>query len=458
MSNIYKLQRYVNGSWVDVQLGQMNSVPVTQDTEATPALLSDESEDTTTATATTNTGTTLEQYLTLSQIQDQFVSTAVVRGNPTLQTVEQGRATAIGMSSIAFGDAATTGTGAVAFGPYYTGSLSSASVPGYWHTEDGAEEAFYMKIDDLDDKVGSIISDLEKLIIRATVENTTYYLVIIQVTPYDSDSYKFSFSTAIGDWIRFRTIISGLTISSGSELLNAQFTFIEDVARGTNSFITGQFNIALGNNSNALGQGLKTTTHNQTIVGKYNKDSDALFVVGGGESYSRKNALEVGPNIFKFSGPSDQVYLKNQNTHLSDWTELTTPLPDRWRTTKQAYIVLQHSYDNWSGSVDNGSYKQCKHAWITKPSTSSSGFDLSIIDWTIIDTWKHDYIQTEISGDSYYFFLLDETNSISDMSLWKIVFDHKRNCVYPLSYKHSKKRWEVGLPFGTVLLTIYYLN
>lgn len=161
-----------------------------------------------------------------------------------------------------------------------------------------------MKVDDLDDKVGSTISDLEKLIIRATVENTTYYLVITQVEPYGSDSYQFSFSSTQGDWRQFSTIISGLLVSSDSDLLNAQFTFIENVAHGNNSFITGQSNITLAGNSNALGQGLKTTTSNQTVVGQYNADSNAFFVVGGGQyTNKRKNILEAYDNAVKIYQP-----------------------------------------------------------------------------------------------------------------------------------------------------------
>jgi Ca2+-binding RTX toxin-like protein len=84
-------------------------------------------------------------------------------------------------------------------------------------------------------------------------------------------------------------MIDGLLAEADSELLTAQFTFINSLARGNNSFITGTGNVTLQDNSNALGQGLRATTRNQTVVGQYNADSDALFVVGCGQYNSTKN-------------------------------------------------------------------------------------------------------------------------------------------------------------------------
>jgi hypothetical protein len=177
----------------------MNNIPVTRAEEATPALLADEPE-TVTPVPNNNVGTVLEQYLTLSQVQNEFLSTSVLRGNPTLQTIEQGLATAIGVNSIAFGDAATTGSGAVAFGPHNMSSLDSSAVPGYWHVEDdGTDGIFYMKIGDIASQTGDKISDLEKRAIRAIVDSKTYYLIITQVTRYNNEYYKFSFSSTIGD-------------------------------------------------------------------------------------------------------------------------------------------------------------------------------------------------------------------------------------------------------------------
>lgn len=333
MANVYKLQRYVNGNWVDVQLGQMNNVPVTQTDEATPALLSDEPE-TTTPVPTNNVGTVLEQYLTLSQVQNEFLSTSVLRGNPTLQTIEQGLATAIGINSVAFGDAATTGSGAVAFGPHNISSLDSSAVPGYWHTEDdGTDGIFYMKKGDIASQTGDKISDLEKRAIRAIVDSKTYYLIITQVTPYNNDYYKFSFSSAIGDWAIFHQMIDGLLAEADSELLRAQFTFINSLARGNNSFMTGTGNVTLQDNSNALGQGLRATTRNQTVVGQYNADSDAFFVVGCGQYSSTKNILEAYSNGVRINAPIVKLSYYGRSNPIGDNDEYSLIIPDyeNWR-------------------------------------------------------------------------------------------------------------------------------
>ena len=451
MANVYKLQRYVNGNWVDVQLGQMNNVPVTQADE--PGTETNESENT--------IGTILEQYLTLSQIQNEFLPTSVLNGNPTLQTVTQGLGTAIGANSVAFGNSATVGRGAVAFGSYIASSLSSLSVPGYWHVETNAEGIFYMKIDELDDKVSSTISELEKLIIRAVVENTTYYLVITQVTPYNGDSYKFSFSTTTGDWAVFCRIIDSWLADSTSELLDVQFTFIEDVARGSNSFMTGQFNVTLEENSNALGKGLKATVPNQTVVGQYNANSNALFVVGGGQSHKRKNIFEVSPESIIFNGLSEEFYLPAYNTHLADWKELTKKLSDRWKQAKQVYVLLEHNY-TIAGGPGTGTYTNRKQVFITKPLSASSGFDLEVINWSIVNNHMYNYIKTETdtteTGSKYYDHFLNDVTVSTDFDELRIVFDYTDNCAYAMCYQRSTHRWVVGVPTGSIKVKVYYLN
>lgn len=66
-------------------------------------------------------------------------------------------------------------------------------------------------------------------------------------------------------------------------------------------FILGTENIAQEDKEVLLGTGLKSSTTDQTVLGKFNdSSSSALFVVGGGSSDSnRRNVLEVGSGILR---------------------------------------------------------------------------------------------------------------------------------------------------------------
>lgn len=68
--------------------------------------------------------------------------------------------------------------------------------------------------------------------------------------------------------------------------------------KGNNSFIGGSNNsITSGDNSFVYGEGLQADSNNQFIIGKYNDNSDALFVIGNGTaSNNRQNILEISDN------------------------------------------------------------------------------------------------------------------------------------------------------------------
>lgn len=332
MSNIYKLQRYVNNSWVDVQLGQMNA-------------------------GSGDSSTSLEHYLTLSQIEDQFVSASLIRGDITKQTLEQGVAGALGRYSSSFGNSIALGKGSIAFGGDVSEGWAQTQVVGYWNVSD---EIFYMKIDDLDDTVSSNISELEKQIIRATAENENYFLVITKVEEYQTNYYRFTFSTTEGDWENFKLQLGGLVNhNSTSSVVRAQFTFIDHVARGDNSLVSGKSNIASGAYSHALGWYLNATGPYQTVVGKWNAtNNDALFIVGGGSYAGRKNILEAYDNAVKIYQPvslSQQCYGGRVGGSSGQWTSgangaYTISLPsDGLYVVKVEYKWSEHQHQRMSG-------------------------------------------------------------------------------------------------------------
>ena len=93
------------------------------------------------------------------------------------------------------------------------------------------------------------------------------------------------------------------------------------------SFISGNGNtIIKGNYVNLLGKNLSSNGKtSQTIIGQNNKETDSLFVVGGGTSEEdRKNLFEVGDTESKFNTKLKVSEAPTGNNDVLRWGDLTT--------------------------------------------------------------------------------------------------------------------------------------
>ncbi len=89
------------------------------------------------------------------------------------------------------------------------------------------------------------------------------------------------------------------SISSGYSSVASGYSSVasgySSVASGECSFAAGRNSIASAQSAVALGAYTKASTSYQTVVGRYNKETNSLFIVGNGTSESsRQNVFEVG--------------------------------------------------------------------------------------------------------------------------------------------------------------------
>lgn len=267
MSNIYKLQRFTGDAWVDVKLGQEASA------------------------------SQLEDYLTLSQISGQFLSTQLLTGNLSSYALYQmPYAHAVGQTSVAFGSSVARGKNSAAFGSSGT-YYPSVMTPGlYW---DGTQ--FYAP---------AIPGSLEVLqwgMLKISTDSFGIFYLVIDTISFDSSNakYIFTFSQTLGDWSSFINIVDGITDTN--KRITATVQCLTHSAAGNYSLISGVNcqTTSEASCAHAFGQGLIANSPTQTVIGSYNqKNSDAKFIVGGGTSDNmRTNLFEVYNNEVKIYQP-----------------------------------------------------------------------------------------------------------------------------------------------------------
>lgn len=72
---------------------------------------------------------------------------------------------------------------------------------------------------------------------------------------------------------------------------------------GTLSFAIGEENFVAGTNTIAIGKNLISATKGQIVLGRYNQDSESLFVIGNGNNEdSRNNIFEINNNEMLYKG------------------------------------------------------------------------------------------------------------------------------------------------------------
>jgi hypothetical protein len=87
-------------------------------------------------------------------------------------------------------------------------------------------------------------------------------------------------------------------------------------ATGAISFAVGKNTHASGNISSAFGEGTLAANNHETVVGKYNDESDpsSIFTVGiGGSDYDKKNGLQVRLDGSVLAPELTSANLANQN-------------------------------------------------------------------------------------------------------------------------------------------------
>lgn len=304
MSNIYKLQRFTGDAWVDVKIGQEIPTTVTNTSDQTEVVAQ------------------LEEYLTLSQISGQFLSTQLLAGNLSSHALYQmPNARAIGNTSVAFGSSVTRGINSVAFGGSGTSSLPIMSSGLYW---DGTQ--FYAPA--IPDSLEVLQRGMLKIV---TGSFGTFYLVIDTIN-FDSTSekYIFTFSQTLGDWSSFINIVDGITDTN--KHITATVHCLTHSAAGNYSLISGVNcqTTSEASYAHAFGQGLIANSPAQTVIGSYNQEnSDAKFIIGGGTSNSiRTNLLEVYSNGVRINSPTITLYYSRSQ---EDEYSLSIPDYENWR-------------------------------------------------------------------------------------------------------------------------------
>lgn len=248
MSKVYKLQRYTsNGTWEDIQLGEEQQ-------------------------------NTLQTYLTLSEASNYFLAKDIIQTgsqNPSLQFSDL-QGAAISSGALAFAKhSAAVGNNSSTFGEGSQINLDGLS----FFQEDGITNPLYtetISIDSLGIVSGSIIKAerdnqcyvLEVRETRAVISNDIW---ISEVYFVESDEY----SRFIGDF---------------GFLNEFTFTLVQHYAKGNNSMV--------------VGKSLKAIGDSQLVCGRYNeRNSSALFIVGGGNESTTKNLFSVEPTGIKCQVP-----------------------------------------------------------------------------------------------------------------------------------------------------------
>lgn len=452
-NNIYKLQRFNGTEWEDVQLGQHTNTPSPTDN--------------------TNNNNLLEEYLTLSQVQDKFLTTEALQKDSFDYSLSQPTSHAIAIGATALGKSVAGGRYS-----FVHGEGSEAIQTAYWD-ETGKRLII------TDSMIRNIpIEYFDSYVISAQIKNTnTEYLLVITSVLEEEQGYAFNFSNTSGDWSSFMTQIPGI-ITENNQITGASLTLLTHAARGYCSMVSGRNSITYPNatNSHAFGDGLIASSLAQTVIGQYNQKSDALFVIGNGSgNTNRSNILEVSNNKIKYNTIPDIYHLKGGGlgSVVINWKDLTCELSDQWKTAKTIYAQLEFYRQDPSSDenlLSNNYQNFC--FWIIKTnSTSHDAGDLIILPFDIYNgDASGDYIEQESATQTYVAVNVGndpiqpgsgiQTYFLSnDFDHYQLIFDNKNNCVYVTRYDESKKRWYIGAPAvdtpyikRSMTLTLYYIN
>lgn len=377
MSNIYKLQRFTNNSWVDVKIGQ--EIPSTDPTEV---------------------GSQLEEFLTLSQISGQFLSTQILAGDPNSNALYQmPYAYALGLTSVAFGSSFARGVSSTAFGGsgLSNGYIPPTMTPGlYW---DGTQ--FYAP------SLPGSLEALQQGMLQIVTNSFGTFRLVIDTISFDSDNakYIFTFSQTLGDWSGFINIVDSITDTN--KHITATVHYLTHSAAGSASLVSGVNcqTTSEASCAHTFGQGLIANSPAQTVIGSYNqKNSDAQFLIGGGTTDSvRKNIFEILQNgQMKLNCPVETYNVPtNRTTTTTNWQYLTCPLvnPNRWRGNHQILVTIDLGLYS-TGETTGWCYD--KQSYLVNTSSLDSGYMRIVLPINEVVSKQKDYIENKANGTGGY--------------------------------------------------------
>lgn len=417
MSNIYKLQRFTNNSWVDVKIGQ--EIPSTDPTEA---------------------GSQLEEFLTLSQISGQFLSTQLLTGNLSLYALYQmPYAYAVGQTSVAFGSSVARGINSAAFGGtgLSNGYTPPIMTPGlYW---DGTQ--FYAPT-----LPGSLEALQQGMLQIATNSFGTFRLVIDTIS-FDSDNakYIFTFSQTLGDWSGFINIVDRITDTN--KHITATVHCLTHSAAGSASLVSGVNcqTTSAASCAHTFGQGLIANSPAQTVIGSYNqKNSDAQFLIGGGTTDNvRKNIFEILQNgQMKLNCPVETYSLPTSMfTTTTDWRYLTCSLttPSRWQGNHQILVTIDFGKYVTGSDSTGGHYN--KQSYLINTFSSDGTYTRIILPINELVSKTKNYIESNggVTGVyRHYIGGYDASHGYRGLYAAYLFIDLYHNCMF-LTYPDTEE-------------------
>ena len=248
MSKVYKLQRYTsNGTWEDIQLGEEQQ-------------------------------NTLQTYLTLSEASNYFLAKDIIQTgskNPSLQFSDLHGA-AISSGALAFAKhSAAVGNNSSTFGEGSEINLGGLS----FFQEEGITNPLYTATTSL----GSL-GIFSGSIIKAERDNQCYVLEVRETRAVLSNDIWISevYFVESDEYSRF--------IEDFGFLSDFTFALVQHYAKGNNSMV--------------VGKSLKAIGDSQLVCGRYNdRNTSALFIVGGGTESTAKNLFSVEPDKIRCSVP-----------------------------------------------------------------------------------------------------------------------------------------------------------
>lgn len=197
--------------------------------------------------------------------------------------------------------------------PVYSGEDRIGNI-GYAFARDGASEqidyestcayvGYDMSWDEYEEWVADF-NDIDTMVVYAEVVNEA-------MAPHVIEALEEALPDLGGGLcVRIRSLGSNIDASG---ILNPNMHFSDDLG-------------SYGRWSVGLGEGVRHQRENQVVVGRFNADADAAFVVGNGTSdESRSNAMMVGwsGDIYEGGVKLSDKYAAIGSTGTSDYTQLT---------------------------------------------------------------------------------------------------------------------------------------